>query len=65
MIALYRFFSDFLIYLIFFSWFPFVSIHLTKKWGGETGELLSCIAVLGVVISLYTAHLSDRFDKKK
>ena len=63
---IYRYFSDVIIYVSFFSWFPFVAIHLNKVWGGTlTGALLSLVAVLSVLISLNVARLADHYSKKK
>lgn len=62
----YRYLSDVIIYVSFFSWFPFVAIHLNKVWGGTlTGALLSLVAVLSVLISLNVARLADHYSKKK
>lgn len=63
---IYRYLSDVIIYVSFFSWFPFVAIHLNKVWGGTlTGALLSLVAVLSVLISLNVARLADHYSKKK
>lgn len=62
----YRYFSDVIIYVSFFSWFPFVAIHLNNVWGAPlTGALLSLVAVLSVIISLNVARLADYYSKKK
>ncbi|SLM65013.1 MULTISPECIES: MFS transporter [Dickeya] len=63
---IYRYISDAIMYVSFFSWFPFVAIHLNQQWGGAlTGTLLSLVAVLSVIISLYVARLADYYAKKK
>ncbi|CAI1611460.1 MFS transporter [Serratia fonticola] len=60
-----RYLSDFICYLLFFAWFPFVAIKLNAGWGPAlSGSLLTAIAAVGVAIGIFSGHFADRYGKR-